>query len=72
MTDPAWRDHRPNTPGALSEFKKAISAKYVPGTTLIQITYSSDAKDAKEVVQDAVSSLVHAYENDNSTYSWLI
>jgi hypothetical protein len=67
MTDPAWRAHRPNSPAALAEFKKAITAKYVPGTTLIQITYSSDAKDAKEMVQDAVASLVRAYNNENST-----
>ena len=66
INDPRWKQHRPNTPtpAALAEFKQAISAKYVPGTTLIQVTYSSDAKDAKLICQDAVQSLIKAYDTN--------
>ncbi len=64
MTDPRWLAHRGNSPADLAEFKRSISAKYVPGTTLIQVTYSSDAKDAKQVCQDAVQALIKAYDTN--------
>ncbi len=75
MHDRHWLAHRPDSPAALAEFKKALSAKYVPGTTLIQLTFSSDAKDARDLCQDAVTSLVSAYESQNQSsdendYQW--
>ena len=63
MKDPNVRRFRPDAPATFAEINKGLLAKYVPGTTLVQVTFDSDAKDAKDFAPVLVQAIVHAYEN---------
>ncbi len=52
MRDPEWKAHRPLPPEAyLTQFGKDLVVKMVPGSFVINITYTDDSKDGKVVAR---------------------
>lgn len=63
MEDATVLSFRPNTPETLAEITKGLNAKYIANTSLVQVTFESDAKDAKRFAPPVVSAIIHAYED---------
>ncbi|MDB5330353.1 MAG: hypothetical protein JWP03_1504 [Phycisphaerales bacterium] len=64
MRNPDWLAHRPGKSSeAVIEFSNNLVVKALPNTPLIQVTYTDDRKDSKEVCPIAVASLIKTYQD---------
>jgi capsular exopolysaccharide synthesis family protein len=63
MQNPKWKRLRPQSgPEAIADFEKNLTVSLPPrSTNLIQVSYSDDHKDSKDVVQVAVASVIQAF-----------
>ncbi|HWE05031.1 MAG TPA: AAA family ATPase [Tepidisphaeraceae bacterium] len=62
MKSPDWKKHRPNPPDTyLAEWNKNLLVKLVPNSFDINVTFTDDHKDGKEVAPIAVASVIQAY-----------
>ncbi|HZL36847.1 MAG TPA: AAA family ATPase [Tepidisphaeraceae bacterium] len=62
MTSPDWLARRSNNHEALAEFSRNLSVRFPPSGTMIDVVYTDDHPDAKEVCPIAVSSVIKAYQ----------
>ncbi|HWE94418.1 MAG TPA: AAA family ATPase [Tepidisphaeraceae bacterium] len=62
MRNPEWVARRPSSPDSVAEFSKNLAVKSMPNSTLIQVVYTDDHKDAKEICPIAVSSIIKTYQ----------
>jgi succinoglycan biosynthesis transport protein ExoP len=64
MRNPEWLARRPGTTSeALTEFSKNVVVKPLPNTDMIQVMYTDDHKDAKDVCAVAVASVIKTYQD---------
>ncbi len=62
MRNPAWKKHRPAPSDAyLGEWNRNLLIKTVPYSSITQIAYTDEHKDAQTVAPIAVQSLIKAY-----------
>ncbi|MDB5289200.1 MAG: hypothetical protein JWL69_441 [Phycisphaerales bacterium] len=63
MRNPEWLAHRPGGSEGVTDFSRNLVVKALPNTPLIQVTYTDDHKDAKEVCPIAVASVIKTYQD---------
>src|SRR5262249_46934189 len=63
MQDERVAKLRPNNNGTIAEINKGLNAKYLANTSLVQVTFDSDQKDAKDFAPAILRAIVHQYEN---------
>ncbi|MDB5171902.1 MAG: hypothetical protein JWN51_675 [Phycisphaerales bacterium] len=64
MRSPEWLAHRPTMASeSVTEFSRNLAVKPMPGTDMIQVTFTDDHKDAKEVAPIAVASVIKTYQD---------
>jgi len=63
MQDERVAKMRPNNNATIAEINKGLNAKYLANTSLVQVTFDSDQKDAREFAPAVLQAIVHQYEN---------